>query len=203
MSERPSPQEVEIARAGLLEITDPKTVGDAFARVDEVDGVVSVLFHCTLDGYPGWHWTVSLAAVDGGGPTVLEAELQPGQGALLAPDWVPWADRLAEYQASQESEAGADDDDADGDSDDDDDPDEDDDEFDDSDEEDDSDEDDDLGDAGDDVYDGVDVDELAPAAQDDDEQRGTDQDPDADGDEHLDADGDAHGSQDDQQDQRG
>ncbi len=195
MSERPSPQEVEIARAGLLEITDPKTVGDAFARVDEVDGVVSVLFHCTLDGYPGWHWTVSLAAVDGGAPTVLEAELQPGQGALLAPDWVPWADRLAEYQASQESEAGADDDDADGDSDDD--------EFDASDEEDDSDEDDDLGDAGDDVYDGVDVDELAPGAQDDDEQRGTDQDPDADGDEHLDADGDAHGSQDDQQDQRG
>lgn len=203
MSERLSPHEVEIARAGLLEITDAKTVGDAFARVDEVDGVVSVLFHCTLDGYPGWHWTVSLAAVEGEAPTVLEAELQPGQGALLAPDWVPWADRLAEYQASQESEAGAHDDDPEDDSDEDD-SDEDDDEFDDADEEDDdSDEDDDLGDAGDDVYDGVDVDELAPGTQDDDEQGGADEDPDADGDEHLHADGDARGSQDDQQDQRG
>jgi hypothetical protein len=32
---------------------------------------------------------------------VLEAELLPGEGALLAPEWVPWAVRLAEYQAAQ------------------------------------------------------------------------------------------------------
>ncbi len=192
MSERPAPEEVAIARAGLLEITDAKTVGDAFARVDEVDGVVSVLFHCTLDGYPGWHWTVSLAAVDGEAPTVLEAELQPGQGALLAPDWVPWTDRLAEYQASQE-DSGEDDE-----SDDDDDDDDDDERLDDEDSDD-----DDLGDAGDDVYDGVDVDELAPGAEDDDEQDGADGDADAGRDERLGADGDADGSEDDEQDQRG
>ncbi len=193
MSERPSPEEAAIARAGLLEITDAKTVGDAFARVDEVDGVVSVLFHCTLDGYPGWHWTVSLAAVDGEAPTVLEAELQPGQGALLAPDWVPWADRLAEYQASQEAEEDSDEDDDDSDDDED---------FDDEDDESDG-EDEDLGDAGDDVYDGVDVDELAPGSEDHEEQGGADEDADDDGDDHLDADGDADGSEDDQQDQRG
>ncbi len=198
MSERPSPEELEIARAGLLEITDAKTVGDAFARVDEVDGVVSVLFHCTLDGYPGWHWTVSLAAVDGEAPTVLEAELQPGQGALLAPDWVPWTDRLAEYQASQEGSGERDEPD-----DDDDDDDERDEDFDDEDDADSDDDDDDLGDAGDDVYDGVDVDELAPGAEDDDEQDGADEDADAGRDEHLGADGDADGSEDDQQDQRG
>ena len=32
---------------------------------------------------------------------MLEAELMPGDGALLAPDWLPWAERLAEYQAAQ------------------------------------------------------------------------------------------------------
>ena len=32
---------------------------------------------------------------------MLETELMPGDGALLAPDWVPWADRLEEYKAAQ------------------------------------------------------------------------------------------------------
>ena len=52
-------------------------------------------------GYPGWFWTVSLAQVEGSAPTVLEVELMPGDGALTAPDWLPWAERLAEYQAAQ------------------------------------------------------------------------------------------------------
>jgi hypothetical protein len=55
-----------------------------------------------MSGYPGWHWTVSVAKVEGSEPTALEVELMPGNGALLAPDWVPWSDRLAEYQAAQE-----------------------------------------------------------------------------------------------------
>src|SRR4029453_9433973 len=54
-----------------------------------------------LAGYPGWFWTVSLARLDDAEPTVLEVELLPGDGALLAPDWVPWAERLADYQAAQ------------------------------------------------------------------------------------------------------
>jgi hypothetical protein len=32
---------------------------------------------------------------------VLETELMPGEGALLAPDWVPWSERLEEYRAAQ------------------------------------------------------------------------------------------------------
>ncbi|HEX7834464.1 MAG TPA: DUF3027 domain-containing protein, partial [Pseudolysinimonas sp.] len=45
-------------------------------------------------GYPGLHWTVSVAELPDSAPTVLEAELLPGDGSLLAPDWVPWSDRL-------------------------------------------------------------------------------------------------------------
>jgi hypothetical protein len=92
-----------LAREALLEITPADTVGDYFGETDEGDGAVSVLFDSNQPGYPGWKWTVSIAHIEGSEPTVLEAELMPGEGALLAPDWVPWSDRLADYEAAQEA----------------------------------------------------------------------------------------------------
>ena len=65
------------------------------------DGVLTLRFANRMAGYPGWFWTVSLAQVEDAAPTVLEVELMPGDGALTAPDWLPWAERLAEYQAAQ------------------------------------------------------------------------------------------------------
>jgi hypothetical protein len=103
----------DLGRAALLEITTADTVGDNAGSIDEGEGVVSVHFETTLAGYPGWHWTVSIARVNGEEPSVLETELLPGEGALLAPDWTPWVDRLADYRAAQEAAgleaAGADD----------------------------------------------------------------------------------------------
>jgi hypothetical protein len=97
----------DLARAALLEITPEATIGDPAGYSLEEDGVVSLLFQNRLAGYPGWYWTVSVARVDDAEPTVLEAELMPGEHALLAPDWVPWAMRLAEYQAAQAALAEA------------------------------------------------------------------------------------------------
>lgn len=95
---------VDVARAALYEITDASTVGEPVGHVVEDEHVVSLLFECTLPGYPGWNWTVTLTRVDDGSePSVLEAELMPGSRALLAPEWVPWSERLAEYQAQQEA----------------------------------------------------------------------------------------------------
>jgi len=91
----------DLARAALLEITPASTVGDYVSTTDEGDGVVSLLFASAQPGYPDWRWTVSVAQVEGSEPTVLEVELMPAEGALLAPDWVPWSDRLAEYKAAQ------------------------------------------------------------------------------------------------------
>ncbi|KQZ83478.1 DNA primase [Microbacterium sp. Root166] len=91
----------DLALAALREITPAATVGDAAEYRIERGGVVSLRFHNKLPGYPGWYWTVSLARVGGSEPTVLEVELLPGDGALLAPDWVPWAVRLSDYQAAQ------------------------------------------------------------------------------------------------------
>jgi hypothetical protein len=93
----------DLGRAALLEITSADAVGANAGSVDEGDGVVSVHFETTLAGYPGWHWTVSVAHIDGGAPSVLETELLPGDGALLAPDWVPWVERLADYRAAQDA----------------------------------------------------------------------------------------------------
>ena len=92
---------VDVARAALHEITPPSGVGDFRSETDEGGDVFTLLFETTMAGYPGWAWTVSVAEVPGEAPTVLEAELLPGEGALLAPDWLPWADRLEEYRAAQ------------------------------------------------------------------------------------------------------
>lgn len=162
-----------LARTALLEITREDTLGEPVEVVDEGEGIHTVRFANTLPGYPGWLWTVSIADHEGDEPNVLETELLPTGDSLLAPDWVPWAERLAEYEASQEAAAHAgehDDDDADDDdSDDDDDADDDDDDFDDDDDESDDDDADDDDDDDDDVDDdddieGVDVDEAAAAA---------------------------------------
>lgn len=118
-----------LGRAALAEVTDPTTVGMQLGSLDEGDGVTSVYFRADMLGYPGWRWTATIAHVDGSEPTVLETELTPGDGALLAPDWVPWVDRMADYRAAQDTD-GVDDsgddsddsgDDSDDDSDDDDD----------------------------------------------------------------------------------
>ncbi|OUE22735.1 hypothetical protein BFL36_09640 [Clavibacter michiganensis] len=148
---------VDLARAALLEITPADTVGDPAGSTIEGDRVLSLLFANTMAGYPGWYWTVTLARVDDAAPTVLEAELMPGEGALLSPEWLPWSDRLAGMEADEEAErlaaeSGSDDDY--------------DDESDDDDDESDDASDDDAEDA-DDVLDGVDF-ESAPAPDGDD-----------------------------------
>jgi hypothetical protein len=83
-----------IARSALAEITAVDTFGDFLSETDEGEGVFTLLFAATMGGYPGWHWTVSVAELPDSAPTVLEAELLPGDGSLLAPEWVPWSERL-------------------------------------------------------------------------------------------------------------
>ena len=157
-----------LARAGLLEITPAATVGELVSESTDDDGVSTVLFASAMPGYPDWNWTVSLATLPGEEPTVLEAELMPGDGSLLAPDWVPWADRLEDYKAAQAAIAAGelaagDDDDSDDDDSDDDDADDDADEED-ADDDDDDDDDDDLGDDPDDGIDFESDDALAAAS---------------------------------------
>ena len=99
---------VDVARAALIEITPAATIGAPVGHLVEGERVLSLLFENRMPGYPGWFWTVSLSREpDSSEVNVLEAELMPGDDALLAPDWVPWADRLAEYQAQKKAEREA------------------------------------------------------------------------------------------------
>lgn len=106
---------IERAREGLQGVTSPDHVGPA--SVEPGDGVHTVRFESLMPGYPGWFWEVSLSDGNGGVLGVLEVNLIPGSDALVAPDWVPWADRLEEYRRSEaereEAEATDDDDDLD------------------------------------------------------------------------------------------
>lgn len=95
------------ARAALDEITPTGTVGELLEQVVDDDGVITLRFAATMAGYPGWRWTVSLAELPGEPPSVLETELMPGEGALIAPDWVPWSDRLEDWRAAQLATAEA------------------------------------------------------------------------------------------------
>jgi hypothetical protein len=163
----------DLALAALREITPANTIGPAAGFLPEEDGSVSLRFENRLAGYPGWYWTVTVARVDDEDPTVLEVELLPGDGALLAPEWVPWAERLADYRAHQAElaeQAASDGDDPDDSADDADD------EIDASDEElDDDDLEDDEPDilhAGD--LDGVDIDELDDESDDSDDDEESD-----------------------------
>lgn len=167
------------ARTALELITPAETIGEPLGYIVEGEHVLSLLFDCLMAGYPGWRWTVSLSRVDGdSAPQVLETELMPGDESLLAPEWVPWSDRLADSKVAEELAAaglaGSDDDDEHDDDDDDDDDDHDDDEHDDDDDDDDADDDghddesaesDDAADNGVDVLDGIDVDEALVASE--------------------------------------
>lgn len=96
----------EQARAALTEITDAQTIGsEAGYEVHEAH-VITLFFESRMAGYPGWRWAATLARVDENSPVnVLEVELLPGADAVVAPDWVPWSERLAQYRDTKASRA--------------------------------------------------------------------------------------------------
>lgn len=78
-----------VRRAGVIEVGEHRGV------VAEDVRVATHLFACTHPGYPGWLWSVTVARASRARVvTVSEVTLVPGEGALLAPAWVPWAERI-------------------------------------------------------------------------------------------------------------
>lgn len=78
--------------------------GSLGAFVDSVteDGITTFAWEADIKGYAGWRWNVSVFQQDPATePTLSEVVLLPGPDSLVAPNWIPWADRLADYQALQ------------------------------------------------------------------------------------------------------
>lgn len=86
---------VDLARAALEEVTEPGQVGEHLRAEASGDRVVTHVFDCMMPGYRGWSWVAILVrAPRAKSATVAETALLPGEGALLAPDWEPWSERL-------------------------------------------------------------------------------------------------------------
>ncbi|MCG7310644.1 DUF3027 domain-containing protein [Brachybacterium sp. ACRRE] len=95
---------VDLAREALIEVTEPDQVGEHLRVEASGERLVTHVFACAMPGYSGWVWNVVLArAPRAKQATVCETVLLPGDSALLAPDWEPWAERL------KPSDVGADD----------------------------------------------------------------------------------------------
>lgn len=90
------------ARAALTEITDADMIGADLDYEVQGEHLLTLFFESRLPGYPGWKWAATLARVDEESDVnVLEVEMLPGEGAVVAPEWVPWSERLAHYRETQ------------------------------------------------------------------------------------------------------
>lgn len=86
---------VDLARAAAEEAAAPGVVGEHVSLVSEGDRVVTHFFECQDPGYRDWRWAVTVTrASRAKNVTLDETCLLPGPDALLAPEWVPWSERL-------------------------------------------------------------------------------------------------------------
>ena len=99
---------VDTARAAVEGITTAATIGPHLGAKSEGDRLVTHLFESRLPGYGGWQWYAVLTRNSRSKVvTVNELGLLPSGDAILAPEWVPWAERVRPEDQQQESEADA------------------------------------------------------------------------------------------------
>lgn len=87
---------VDLARQAAEEAADfPAEVGEHLGVEAEGDRLVLHRFACLSRAYPGWAWTVVVTRASRVRKvTIDDVVLMPGEGAMLAPAWVPWSERL-------------------------------------------------------------------------------------------------------------
>ncbi|WP_433491604.1 DUF3027 domain-containing protein [Nocardia grenadensis] len=85
---------VDLARSALVDL-EPTGVGAHLGVRAEDECSATHRFEATLPGYHGWQWAVVVAAAPGTDRvTVSESALLPGPDALIAPEFVPWDQRV-------------------------------------------------------------------------------------------------------------
>jgi hypothetical protein len=85
----------ELARAAAIEDANNAAYVGAIFSVDTDDRIATYLFEASLPGYHGWRWAVTVAKLDDQSPsTICDVVLLPGSESLLAPDWIPYKDRI-------------------------------------------------------------------------------------------------------------
>jgi hypothetical protein len=86
---------VDVARAAAVDEVGEAMVGEHLGVVMEAERVATHSFACLNPAYLGWRWTVTIARAPRAKViTIDEVILLPGTDALVAPDWVPWSERV-------------------------------------------------------------------------------------------------------------
>lgn len=95
----------DVALQGVQEIAPAHAIGLVHHVRAEEERLSTHLFECTLPGYRGWFWFATLSrAPRSRVATICEVGLLPGDDALIAPDWVPWADRVRPEDLQENTE---------------------------------------------------------------------------------------------------
>lgn len=85
----------DLARTAIQEFSGADVVGEYLGAVLDDPSAATHRFLAVMPGYQGWQWAVVVAAYPGADhATISEVVLVPGPTALLAPEWVPWQDRV-------------------------------------------------------------------------------------------------------------
>jgi hypothetical protein len=88
-------QAADLARSAAADLVGADLVGEYAGAVADDERVVTHLFACLDRAYTGWRWAVTVARASRSKTvTVDEVVLLPGPDSLLAPDWVPWSERV-------------------------------------------------------------------------------------------------------------
>ncbi|MEC5192043.1 MULTISPECIES: DUF3027 domain-containing protein [unclassified Arthrobacter] len=86
---------VDAARTALEGIAPAEQIGRHLAAKSEGDRLVTHLFESKLAGYGGWQWYAVLTRNSRSKVvTVDELGLLPSEDSVLAPEWIPWAERV-------------------------------------------------------------------------------------------------------------
>ncbi|GAA3290875.1 DUF3027 domain-containing protein [Arthrobacter citreus] len=99
---------VETARAGLLEVVPAEQIGAYAGAFPDAERLVTHRFEALRPGYNGWQWYATVARVPRGKvATVCEVGLLPSENAVLAPEWVPWSERIRPEDVAADEAAQA------------------------------------------------------------------------------------------------
>ncbi len=83
------------ARTAAIEDAQNSDFVGSLHSVDTDERIATYLFEASLPGYHGWRWAVTVAKVDEQSPTTIcDVVLLPGSESLLAPEWIPYKDRI-------------------------------------------------------------------------------------------------------------
>ena len=87
---------LSIAKQAVIEDAGKSEyVGEFYSIDSDEERIATYLFHAKLPGYSGWMWAVTVAKIDDQSPaTICDVVLLPGAKSLLAPNWVPYSQRI-------------------------------------------------------------------------------------------------------------